>query len=649
MRGRLRDDRGFDRYRLDSRDGKASLTCAMLSDQANDLFSIAYRYYFQSRLREVCFMKCIKYFAFAALAVFWLAPNLRAVVIDWDGEAGPPYALEVAQNWVGDVLPGPDDYAQIDFGGVATVSADYPLNIQSLYIGAGSVTQTAGILNVDSGAGAGNPDSGIVKVGVLGSGSYDISSGTLNITYMSDGQNYGRVRVGDAGGMGVMKISGDAVVNSGGLMVGCDQISAPAGAVYQSGGTVTINGDGNAVYFDYGQMIGEYSYGYYGISNGDLTFSNGQATSLYIGTHGTGIFEQTGGTVTQKDSSYIHVGAGNGAGLMNLLGGKFVKDNNGWGLGVFIGWGAPVGTGGVVNLEGNAELDLLGAGTVKGVLVVGYGTDGIFNLGGNSKVNPGFIEHAAGGTGVFNFHGGTLIAGTSTSQDPAVPDFMGTLAHAYVYSEGAKISVGEAENAVISQALESPAGSKGLIDAGLLLIGGSGYIAPPLVTISGGGGTGATAYAVIDTATGVVTDIVVTNPGTGYTSAPSFNLTGGGGSGAAVFGDDLLSLADNVSGGLTKDGLGTLTLTGTNTYTGDTNVNEGVLDATTGINTPTATIRVADGATLTATSIVADTLVIGGAPVPGPVTPSAVPEPSVLTLLALCGLTSLGLFFRRKK
>jgi len=57
---------------------------------------------------------------------------------------------------------------------------------------------------------------------------------------------------------------------------------------------------------------------------------------------------------------------------------------------------------------------------------------------------------------------------------------------------------------------------------------GVGYLENPTVTIAGGGGTGATATAQIDYATGSISSITVLNPGTGYTSAPTVIINGDG-------------------------------------------------------------------------------------------------------------------------
>lgn len=64
--------------------------------------------------------------------------------------------------------------------------------------------------------------------------------------------------------------------------------------------------------------------------------------------------------------------------------------------------------------------------------------------------------------------------------------------------------------------------------------GGSGYssVTPPVITISGGGGTGATATAsVFD---GEITDVNITNVGEGYSSEPTVTVTDSGGAGAVL-------------------------------------------------------------------------------------------------------------------
>lgn len=61
---------------------------------------------------------------------------------------------------------------------------------------------------------------------------------------------------------------------------------------------------------------------------------------------------------------------------------------------------------------------------------------------------------------------------------------------------------------------------------------GAGYTSVPLVTISGGGGTGATAVAELDN--GTVKSITVTGGGSGYTGQPVVAISGGGGAGATA-------------------------------------------------------------------------------------------------------------------
>jgi tetratricopeptide (TPR) repeat protein len=60
---------------------------------------------------------------------------------------------------------------------------------------------------------------------------------------------------------------------------------------------------------------------------------------------------------------------------------------------------------------------------------------------------------------------------------------------------------------------------------------GAGYTTIPNITITGGGGTGATARVVLSDIQTII-GVDITNSGSAYTSAPSITITGGGGKGA---------------------------------------------------------------------------------------------------------------------
>lgn len=118
------------------------------------------------------------------------------------------------------------------------------------------------------------------------------------------------------------------------------------------------------------------------------------------------------------------------------------------------------------------------------------------------------------------------------------------------------------------------------------------------------------------------------------------------------------ALGSTLDGGLTVTGNSTLTLTGTLSYTGNTTVSGGMLDVT-DLATPAATVTVADGRTLLAESIAANTLSIGAGgkviikPIPGgPLAGGAlkaVPEPSTFVLLTIAALGLIGAAWRKRK
>jgi autotransporter-associated beta strand protein len=116
-------------------------------------------------------------------------------------------------------------------------------------------------------------------------------------------------------------------------------------------------------------------------------------------------------------------------------------------------------------------------------------------------------------------------------------------------------------------------------------------------------------------------------------------------------------LGSTGDGGLTKLGSGTLLLRSAPTYNGNTDIQAGTLQldikgsATLSTVTGAGALSVCDGTSLTATSIVVDTLSIGGTPVVisgGAASVMAVPEPGTFVLLVLAGLGLVGAFMRRR-
>jgi len=61
-----------------------------------------------------------------------------------------------------------------------------------------------------------------------------------------------------------------------------------------------------------------------------------------------------------------------------------------------------------------------------------------------------------------------------------------------------------------------------------LISPGAGYTSAPTVTLSGGGGSGATAVANTATASGVITSVTLTNGGSGYTAQPNVTISPAG-------------------------------------------------------------------------------------------------------------------------
>ncbi len=449
------------------------------------------------------------------------------------------------------------------------------------------------------------------------------------------------------GGKAIVTIADNATLNLGQLGVGYGNNGAGnfgAGVVRQTGGTVQqVGGGGDWRIGGFTSANDSAAYGSYSISGG--TFSSG-ARNFQIGAYGVGVFDISGGVVnTNNGGGFPVIGRfASGVGLVNISG-TGVFNQNGAGQLLIVGEEGA----GVVNVSGAGSLVAVGVGAAPGN---GGGTggirlgntatgDGILNLNGGTVTTTGIAESPTNNSGrsFLYLNGGTLIASASSAT------FLQGLDNAIVGPGGAVLDSG-VNNVTIGQVLAAPA------DLGVtsipLLSGGSGYIGQPIVRITGGGGVGASAIAIVDN-TGTVTSVVITNPGVGYTSAPTVTLLGGGSTTTAS--TDLPTLGANVTtGGLTKKGTGSVTLMATNTYGGATNVNNGTLIF--GVSETLSALNIADGAVAVlgaaAPAVLGADLAIGGESSPAALSlgAAAVPEPGSLSLLAM---GALALLRRRRR
>ncbi len=479
-----------------------------------------------------------------------------------------------------------------------------------------AITTTAGAFSMTK-AGPGTLRlSGNASIG----GSIIVSGGVLEIAGMTAiPPATASTSVGSVSTPAVLRLVSGADFATGLLSVGVS--SSFKGALVMTGGLLNVSPTST----QQGISLGGSGYGGLFLSGGII---NTQRVDSIDGTTAasTSILRVDGGTL--NTSRFIMFR--NERWEFTVTGGEVVRTGEALALAFRSG-----GTAGSATSTAQGVMTVAGGVVNNGTLTVtlaqqnnasALGTASV-NLNAGIFINNRFILYNNTGAALqafINFNGGefrasassTVISTSSSGGTGSVTTYVNGAFGAF--AGGAVINT-NGFTSTISDALLAPTGDG--VSSIPVTAGGSGYIGAPYVEISGGGGSGATAYAVVDldptsASYGQLTGIVVSNPGVDYTSAPTIMLIGGGGSGAEI---GVVGTTPNTSGGLTKTGEGTLTLSGAsaNTFTGMSHVNAGQLDLskTAGIDAIAGNIAVGDGSSAAVLRLVnsdqiADTSVI---------------------------------------
>jgi len=417
-------------------------------------------------------------------------------------------------------------------------------------------------------------------------GDVNIAGGTL-ILSGANAQGNGAINVASAAADAIMRIEpGAQLTGAYGIRVG--HTGAAHGALYMTGGAVNRTpATGTDLAFTIGRAAG--SYGYFNMSGGDMTITRIQtgASGATTTSNTVGNVRITGGTLTLPD--YMLLSRGQGCvGAFTVEGGLVNHTNAAQNL--------SLGYEG-----GRAELNMLGGalesyGRNLTVRQSASSPTGIVNLCAG-LLSIDLFQNTSPGVALLNFAGGTLKAGKvdSTAFIPTNMNGVYSFGPFGAFAGGAIID-SAGRNITLAAPLRAPTGNG--VTGITLADKGSGYIGEPYVAIKGDG-IGATAIANMeDDGNGAyrVASVTITCPGTGYTTATV--LFNGGGRSAVPPTVDAVTLAPNTSGGLTKQGTGTLTLGAANTYGGATTVAGGTLKLGHPAALPTATQVTLAGGTL---------------------------------------------------
>ena len=505
-------------------------------------------------------------------------------------------------------------------------------------------TGTLSLSGANTYSGATNINGGVVQISAannLGSAAATNTLGFNGGTLESTANNYslGTTRTITLNGGGTIQVdSGNLTVNG---------VISGAGTLTETGsGTLTLSGANTSYTGVFVQSAGILSLANTAALNSSNTVTvNGGTFDLNgTATETIGSLSGTGGTVTNSSGSTASVLTLGGSGTTTYSGTISAPSAA----------ANPTVLGLNVALTGNGSQTLSGSNTYTGLTTVNSGT--LIAGSSNAFGNGGLVRSIGTGGTTVNAGGAVDLNGQAGINEVLTLNGTGVGANgALINNSAISASIGNGVSSLnvsgaftglsagttasiaapTSGATATATAVLGVTAASFNINGGSTiYLTAPTVTISGGGGVGATAVANLN-GLGVVTGITITNPGSGFTTVPTIAFSGGTTSavltnptGTGVDGHftlDGIAITNNGSGytttptvtlssgsvttsanlasvalasnssiggsgnmtinavisgsgtNLTKIGMGTLTLSNLETYTGGTVINGGTL------------------------------------------------------------------------
>jgi fibronectin-binding autotransporter adhesin len=600
------------------------------------------------------FARTIRTTALFTAITFCVAGHTQAADFVWSGTTGD---FNSAANWTisgspAGAVPAAADTASVANGGTAQYNANTAktvLELRAGYGGAGSVEISGGSTFTSSssiqagrqtGTGTGSLtvsgtgtllsiNSGTTLVGASSADIGTVGSGTIGVLNINSGATYTHLPAADDS----FRIGDNTLAQTGSykgtLNVNGGTLNLPAGSrlyVAQSAGSVgevNVTNNGTINVNDDWIVIGRGGMGKLTLTSGTITKAG--ANNFAAGdSAGTGVVEHTGGTLAINNGEFFVGNGVNATGTYNLGTGATVSVANWSVIGRDGGNGTFIMSGGTFNKTGGGNFSVANGGNSTGQATHtggdlnitggeffvgnGNGSNAIYDLGnaGNVTVNSWIAVGRERSNGTLNITGGTLTKNGATDTHFIIASGDNTnqgilnLSGGLVNITAGELWVGEGSNGAANIS------SNGELRASAVQVAKNNTIHPGTLRLNGGtlrtsriyGGAGvstvefnsgliqATANQTnfldnIDTADiksgGAVIDTNGFNIGIGNADTTGQILTG--------------------TGGLTKNGTGTLTLPTANTYSGPTIVNAGRLVTTTG-SLATGAVTVADSATL---------------------------------------------------